>query len=216
MGTAALGGVAILQDLSGDDRYAATASSVAEAAARDDRTSLASVDKGARASAQTRDALVEVEGTGIGAVGVLDDAGGNDSYFAGATSKAEADATAFLDDASTAADALSGSVWSAGQGAGVLGLGIFRDGGGNDSYDTANVADAQANPPTEVTKGSSNSYVQAMMLAGGPGNALFLETGSDVDSFASIPAARTPCTGTRGGATWADCGPGAAIGINPA
>jgi hypothetical protein len=215
MGTAALGGAAILRDLSGDDEYVATASSLAEAAARDDRSSLAAIDKGARASASTRDALVEAEGTGIGGLGVLDDAGGNDSYDAQATSKAQADATALLADASTAASAVSGSVWSAGQGAGVLGLGVFRDGGGNDTYDTTNLAVAEANPPTEITKGTANSYVQAMMLGGGPGNALLLETGGDVDSFASIPAARTPCNGTRGGATWADCGPGAAVGVNP-
>lgn len=212
MGATALGGVAMLRDVSGDDDYLATAESVAEARATDGRTALEANDSGATASAASGNVNVEVQGEGNAGTGILEDGGGDDSYDARATSRADADATAFLAGAVTESDAVSGTAQSFGQGAGIAGFGELRDDGGTDAYRTTNVSHAEAHPPTGVTQGVATSLVQGMML--GTGNALLLDGGGAGDTFASTPAARAPCSGTRGSEMWMDCGSGAAVGIN--
>jgi hypothetical protein len=212
MGAAAAGGLAFLRDLGGNDVYRASGESLATARAEDRRTS-APDGKAVTALAQTSTSHVEVHGQGSGGIGLLEDRAGNDLYEATSRSEADALATALLEGVQTAAEALSSTAQTFGQGASLFGFGQLRDDGGNDTYRATNGSSAIADPPTSVTAGTAASVVQAMVLGGGPGNSLLLDGGGS-DSFASTPAARTPCTGSRGGEMWMDCGLGVALGIN--
>lgn len=209
LGSTALGGIAVLRDMAGDDRYEATADTLAEAAARDTRSAGVAGDQDASASAVTGSAEVQVQGVGVGGFGVLQDEAGNDIYAATATSSAHAEATSNLPGRAHST-ATAGSTRTIAQGVGVLGFGELRDDGGNDVYRTRNASDATGD---ETSAGPSESVVQAMMIGSG-GNALLLDQGGNADVFTSVPAAQKPCRGERGGDMWTGCGTGAAVGIN--
>jgi hypothetical protein len=200
MGYGQIGGVGVVRDDGGDDRYVSEASSVAVAEARERRDAAAGATG---ATARTLAAPVQSWTQGFGLLhgqGLIVDAAGNDRYRSTATSQAHA--SAFADDPRAPvhayATAMAGSHFA--QGGGGLGLGAVLDVGGVDHYTTDTVVSAVADPPTleQADDPRGGSFVQA----GGRGVAYLLDLdGSGTDVFRSTPYVK-PAVGERGDAFW--------------
>jgi hypothetical protein len=207
------GGEGILEDAAGNDRYASVATSEATAAATDERpdpppgTQTTSV-----ATAGPAEAVSQGIGS-LGGAGFLLDHSGNDTYESRTSSIASATSTST---AGTPEDASaeSGAAISRAQAVGVTGgYGELRDLGGSDAYRSSNISTATASPPVYEGPGQARSSVQGSVdllpvqgLETVGGFAWFSDTdGGPTDVLTAEPA-DPACTGTRGQATWRDCG----------
>lgn len=204
MGYGQLGGVGLLSDGGGNDRYLSSGFSYAEAVATDGRTQLSGPsDIGARAEAvnqYSNFSIVQGAATSGGA-GFLLDAAGDDVYESRAGSEVRATASAALTEASVSATSDAAAGWSSAQGYGGTGYGELRDLGGADSYTSVSTVSSTAEPPTQVKAGNPIAQVQGDGAAG-----WLFDTGDtyDYDKFASTPP-NPACTGTRGQGLWLDC-----------
>lgn len=214
-GYGAAGGVGILSDAAGNDRYIDSASSFAEAIAHDGRASVpADGAVSARAEAATSDALLYAQGASIIGFAFLLDGSGDDVYEATVLSEARAIATAADPDAVTEGVANAGAAEGLfAQGAGVLGgYGELTDTGGTDRYRGVATSTVLAQPATGGAPGLTASSVQGSVDLGGIARLSDIDGGA-ADSFAATPP-DTACAGTRGQGVWGDCGIGVGIGVN--
>lgn len=167
------GGFGILSDAGGDDDYlaAARASSTRSLTIDDACECAGAAALGGAASAVTH-------GAGEGFTGVLDEAGGDDSYVAEVTSAASIDVR---DERSEGGDgvvggAVGGAADVVAQGAANdIGTGLLLDSGGDDRYDASARSDAQATAtaidPDRVTEtfavtGPAGTAAQGAATAG--------------------------------------------------
>lgn len=221
-GQAELGGVGVLWDRSGDDRYESTATLSADAEARDERTAAGSEDVGSLAVADARGGTFNSSQAIAGfvpAAALLIDEEGDDLYWSAAHSQATARASAEAEGVPREASALTiGGVSYSQAVASCGGLAALWDGGGNDSYESTLTSEAWADPPTEVDAGEpGQSSVQASVQGCGeaPSAVALLQDGEETgsDSFMAYPE-DPACFGERGEDVWRDCGSGLGVGVN--
>jgi hypothetical protein len=215
IGVGVAGGVGVVDELGGNDRYEIVARSVARAEAADHR---ATAGGGfASAVAGQGDAQGAAAG-GVGGLGTLEDRGGNDRYTGLSESRAEAlvtpEGTGDVEAASAGAHTRVQAHGSVGGGA------LLRDLGGGDTYSSTATSVAEA-PSGWEDPGPTTTSAQGSVSGGlpplpgdPPATALVLDLGSGTDMFSATPPDPT-CFGTRGGQSWQDCGPGAVGGANP-
>lgn len=206
LGRASLGSQGIVRDLAGDDRYLHTATAYAEAEARDERTELDPGAVGPYAAATASAATANGQGVGHqGSVGLLLDAGGDDTYESRATSESRATAPSLLPELAGLSDAFSISAKSLAQGSGDFGgYGELRDQGGNDTYLSINLAPSFAEPADHAHPGFEISAVWASVEVGATAHFADLDGNAyQYDSFTIYPEDPV-AQGTRGGTFWVD------------
>jgi len=192
------GGLAVMEDLAGDDRYAMTATSSARAIA---------TGPGVQPVATTGGATAEGQGYGTRAFERADskpgaalayDRGGDDVYQVTVASRAAARSGAGVPGQASAGPAAT-FVQASGLGGG---LGELRDLGGSDRYvvftDLAPGVTPGGTGPAAAATSSQASVEQG-------GYALLTDSGGGSDWFVQVPADR-PCQGVRGRGMWRDCG----------
>jgi hypothetical protein len=202
------GGLALMEDLAGDDRYVMTATSSARATAA----------AGAEPRATTGGATAEGQGYGTRALERADskpgagfsyDGGGDDVYQVTVASRATARARTGVAGQSSAGPAAS-FVQASGLGGG---LGELRDRGGDDRYLALTHLSPGGLPggAPGPAPGAATTSSQASVEQGG--YALLMDTGGGPDWFFQVPADR-PCHGVRGRGMWRDCGVELGQGMN--
>lgn len=210
------GGLGIVQELGGNDRYEVVSRSFARAESHDRRID----PKGGFAAATAGDAFAGGEGAGdIGGVGVLEDLVGDDRYIGVAESRAEAESTpSGAGDAEAKSTGARTGLQANGS---VGGAALLRDLGGGDTYSSTSTSVAQApegiedpGPAQTSAQGSLSSGLAVPPLPDLPASALVIDLGSGTDVFLATPP-DPACVGTRGGQSWLDCSTGAAGGTNP-
>jgi hypothetical protein len=213
-GAGAMGGVGILRDLGGNDRYAVTIRTTARATATDNRTAGSSSDAGASAIAFNSNVGANAQGWAGDAAAALYDEAGNDVYQANILTTAEATAKASDPDVPETGSATTGYAFMNVQASSSLGSHVeLIDRGGNDTYTTTGSASATAVPPSEVVSGTASSSVQGSVSAA---SALFMDLAvgtPDTDTFSVTPPDAT-LNGTRGQGSWVDGGQGVGLGLN--
>ena len=222
MGWAQLGGTGLVHDAGGNDRYVLRSSSTASSVARDDRSEpdagVPLEEQAPDASASAGSGWVHGQGFGVtGGAGLLVDELGDDVYQTENITTATANASARSELLSPTSSAnAGGSLLNpsiAAQATGSQGgFGSLQDLGGSDSYLGTARSTATASPPTEVTEGRVDAFLQGAGMAAGA--SLFID--ADVtgqDRFEATPS-RAACTGTRGQGVWVDCGVTAGLGFN--
>lgn len=214
MGYAVGGGVGMLRDLGGDDRYLADVTATVLAHVDDARTQGA---LGASSASAIANAVsLSVQGVGVGGQGLLLDESGEDVYSASAISSATGLVEVARVGTSAITTASSGRVFTTAQAAGdasggIPGQGMLRDLGGSDSYDLASTSTAVTSPGGTATPGLVTSSGQASVRNNSVA-VLFDEDDGDADGFALAPE-DPACVGTRGAPPeWQDCGAGYGYG----
>jgi hypothetical protein len=214
MGNTALGGVAVLADLGGNDAYSSTSISGAQLAVTDNRSPDQRLDR-LQLTALAGQATAWTQGWGVAGVGLLLDAAGNDSYTIDARGVAEVTGSGAAVPNTIIAG--PGTAIAEGQGAGwgefggvAPGAGMLLDGGGIDRYSSsARLFSTEGGEPV-ITPGAG--LAQASVRMNGVGVLADLDGGA-ADTFSTVPAI-APCTGARGVGVWRDCGALLGLGVN--
>lgn len=209
-GLGTTGGVGLLEDEEGDDRYIARARS--DALAQIDDPSTSTTDATPQANAIGADASVVAQGAGgDGGAGFIIDRSGDDLYEAITSVEARALANGAAVATATAHAAVSWAQASAG-GFSAPGYAQLYDGGGDDTYRSLNKSVASAEPAFEVEHGQTYASVQGSVSDSAV--ARFVDAGEgDSDTFEVEPH-DPECAGVRGTGTWQDCGVGSGEGTN--
>ena len=214
----AAGGVGLLLDSGGDDRYSATAHSTATAT-----TDYAGEDgPGApQATAEAGEIWNYAQGSAdLASIGILEDLSGDDEYSATGATSAEAVVNSAVE--AGRASAISKGSYVVAQGAtGQLNqlqsaadpsYGQLRDLGGSDRYNADASSVAKARPSTLVLAADPFTLAQGSAQFMGQGLLADID-GLAGDAFSSSPL-RPTCFGVRGGEIWQDCGSGRGGGVN--
>lgn len=207
-GYSTLGGVGLVTDHSGSDRYLLSAEDVSDAVATDERTSGVSEGGGAVAVARSGNAFAMGQGAASAdGVALLSDLGGDDVYDMHAQSVARAAASSSDAGAPRSARARSFGSSVTGQAGTTLAEGYAElfDFGGRDTYSATSTSTADALPETEVISGAASAGVQA--AAQYDAIAWFTDggDGGTADSFTSSPPSQPVCLGRRGEGIWQGC-----------
>lgn len=206
-------GVGLIDDAGGADRYSAILGSVAQAVARDDRTEAAATHLDGRLIGQ--DATLRAQGTSLAqGLGIVADAGGDDSYTSEVSTRAETDTSSALPANEpvvfTTVGVAQGITQATTSGAG--GTGAILDLGGDDAYAAAAAADI-VHDGSEPLTSEIVFAAQAAATDGANGLGFLLDLdGTGTDTFATTPVLEA-CDGTRGEGLWQDCG-SYGVGLN--